>query len=230
MLPNEFKRRRGSAVVRLLLLLSGVGVLGACASPASAQNPDSAMRVIRARYEIVTRGRARYVQVGRELDSLGLEHWRRGRGWVVAAFEGDTLRTIVATYGAHRDTVESYCFWAGAPIEIRVSMRGAGHEKTRPVAEQRFYFAHGYLIRWADPAHTIRPITTGAVFARAMHLLAESTRLVDGSRRERDRRFSVAGPRLAARDEGMRWRDSRFGVRDSGFGNANSERRTASGQ
>jgi hypothetical protein len=58
-------------------------------------------------------------------------------------------------------------------------------------AEQRFYFNRGYLVRWVDPGHTIHPVTTGAVFARAMQLLADATRLIDAAHRTRDR---VAAP------------------------------------
>ena len=157
-------------------------------APARAQNPDSLMHAVRSRYSAVATGRARYVEVDGELDSLGAEHWRNGRGRFAAAFEGDTLRTLVATYGAHRDTVESYYFWRGAPVvvQVRFSAKAAGVAGTSRTPEQRFYFDRGYLVRWADPAHTIRPATTGAVFARAMHLLADATRLVDAARRERD--------------------------------------------
>jgi hypothetical protein len=201
------RRRLGvRAVVTALVVWCGglVGSDAALWSPAEAQNPDSAMRAVRARYTSVVRGRPRYAEVDCELDSLGFERWRNGRGRLVAAFEGDTLRTLVATYGAHRDTVESYYFWRGAPVVIQVAFpRGADRgTANRGVAEQRFYFDHGYLIRWVDPARTIRPVTTGAVFARAMHLLADATRLVDAARRERDQLQLSPSPEQAA--ESMR--------------------------
>jgi hypothetical protein len=201
------RRRSGVRVAAVALVVSCAGLVGSIAafgSPAQAQSPDSMMRAVRARYTAVVRGRPRYGEVDAELDSLGFERWRNGRGWLVAAFEGDTLRTLVATYGAHRDTVESFYFWRGAPVVIQVAFQGgASHgAANHGFAEQRFYFDHGYLIRWIDPARTIRPATTGAVFARAMHLLADATRLVDAARRERDHLQLSPSPEQAA--ESMR--------------------------
>jgi hypothetical protein len=202
------RRRSGVRVVAAALVVWCTGLVASVAalwSPAQAQNPDSMMHAARVRYATVVRGRSRYSQVDCELDSLGFEHWRNGRGRLVAAFEGDTLRTLVATYGAHRDTVESYYFWRGAPVMIQVAFSGGAGRGTganHGVAQQRFYFDHGYLIRWIDPAHTIRPATTGAVFARAMHLLADATRLVDAARRERDQLQLSPSPEQAA--ESMR--------------------------
>jgi hypothetical protein len=154
-----------------------------------AQNKDSAMRVIRARYERINGDASHFRQYETSLDSLGLEHWTTGRGRLIASFEGDTLRTIVASYASPRGhATESYYFWDGAPFEVKVKLRSdTGGAKSAPgTAEQRFYFNRGYLVRWVDPQHTIRPITTGAVFARAMQLMADGTRLVDAAHRARD--------------------------------------------
>lgn len=147
------------------------------------------MRVIRARYERINGDASHYRQYEMSLDSLGLEHWTTGRGRLIASFEGDTLRTIVASYGSPRGhATESYYFWDGAPFEVKVKLRTdtGGAKTTERSAEQRFYFNRGYLVRWVDPQHTIHPITTGAVFARAMQLMADGTRLVDAARRARD--------------------------------------------
>jgi hypothetical protein len=155
------------------------------------------MRVIRSRYERVNAGTSRYQSYDANLDSLGLEHWATGRGRLVAAFEGDTLRTITAEYtGREGHPKESYYFWAGAPFEIRVRLHADANESAsiQKNAEQRFYFDRGYLVRWADPGHTIHPLTTGAVFARAMHLLADATRLVDAARRTREHTVAPATP------------------------------------
>jgi hypothetical protein len=104
---------------------------------------------------------------------------------------------IAADYsGREGHPKESYYFRAGAPIEIRVRLRvGTGESASaQKTAEQRYYFDRGYLVRWADPGHTIHPLTTGAVFARAMRLLADATRLVDAARRMRDHSMAPATP------------------------------------
>ena len=158
-------------------------ILTGQAPAAQAQRPDSLMRVIRARYERITGDASHYTQYVVSGDSLGLERWAAGRGHFTASFEGDTLRTIVAAYvGARGPVTEAYTFWDGAPIEIRVKLLNENDH----AVEQRFYFNRGYLVRWVDPGHTIHPVTTGAVFARAMQLMADATRLVDAARRTRD--------------------------------------------
>lgn len=173
-------------------------MLTAVSTSAWSQKADSAMRIIRARYERITDGTPRYQQYDTSLDSLGLEHWTTGRGRLTAAFEGDTLRTLVASYaGSSGHVTESYYFWDGAPIEIRARVRGDDSK-----AEQRFYFHRGYLVRWVDPGHTIHPVTTGAVFARAMQLMADATRLVDAARRARE--HALEPPTPAAVAEAMR--------------------------
>jgi len=172
-------------------------ILTAAPGTMRAQKTDSLMRIIRARYDRITDGTPHYLQYETSLDSLGLEHWANGRGRMVASFQGDTLRTIVATYaGSNGHATETYYFWDGAPIEIRARAHteGDGNPSPQTSPEIRFYFNHGYLVRWVDPGHTIRPVTTGAVFARAMQLLADATRLVDGARRARDHMATPAAP------------------------------------
>jgi hypothetical protein len=183
--------RRCSSLILASAILTGLP------SAARAQSVDSAMRVIRARYERINAGSARYQSYQEDLDSLGLERWASGHGHITAAFEGDTLRMIAAEYsGREGHPKESYYFWAGAPIEIRVRLHiGAGESaSSQKTAEQRYYFDRGYLVRWADPGHTIHPLTTGAVFARAMRLLADATRLVDAAHRMRDHNMAPATP------------------------------------
>jgi len=166
-------------------------------APAQKQKTDSVMRVIRARYQRITGSAAHYAQYETSLDSLGLERWVTGRGRLTAAFEADTLRTIVVNYAGTRGPVtESYYFWEGAPFEIRARLRSDTGRAASPSgqAEQRFYFNRGYLVRWVDPGHTIRPLTSGAVFARAMQLMADATRLIDAARRTRDHTVTPATP------------------------------------
>src|SRR5580704_5609078 len=170
------------------LILASV-ILTALATRAHAQNADSAMRVILARTERITDGASRYRDFDASFDSLGLERWGTGPGRLVASFEGDTLRMIVAKYsGITGPASQSFYFWKGAPFEIAVRLHGDGGAAapTHGPVEQRFYFDRGFLIRWVDPAHTIHPVTTGAIFARAMQLMASATRLVDAARRVRE--------------------------------------------
>jgi hypothetical protein len=181
--------------LRVALLLVASVTLTASPSPAQAQKADSAMRILRARYKRMTDDAARYQQYETSLDSIGLEHWATGRGHLTAAFEGDTLRTVVASYvGTTGHVTESYYFWNGAPFVVRARLHVDDSKGANDPAEQRFYFNRGYLVRWVDPGHTIHPVTTGAVFARAMQLMADATRLVDASRRLRDRSYSPASP------------------------------------
>jgi hypothetical protein len=181
--------------LRVALVVLASVTLTASPSAASAQKADSAMRIIRSRYERITDAASRYQQYESSLDSLGLEHWATGRGRLTAAFEGDTLRTIVASYGTTTGHVtESYYFWDGAPFEVRARLHADDSKATHDPGEQRFYFHRGYLVRWLDPGHTIHPVTTGAVFARAMQLLADATRLVDAAHRARDRAIAPETP------------------------------------
>ena len=145
---------------------------------ARAQKADSVMRILLARFERINRGTLRYTEYQTTLDSVGLDHWATGHGRMTAAFDGDTLRTIVASYSGPRGhATESYYFWHGEPFAVRVRLRDDATAEKGRTGEQRFYFNHGYLVRWIDPGRTIRPITTGAVFARAMLLMANATRL-----------------------------------------------------
>src|SRR5215469_3659474 len=165
------------ASVTLTVLPSGVG----------AQRADSAMRIIHARFKRINDDALHYEQYQTSLDSIGLEHWPVGRGRLTATFEGDTLRTIVASYATSSGhATVSYYFWDGAPFEVRARLR-TDDGKSSQDREQRFYFYRGYLVKWVDPGHTIRPVTTGAVFARAMQLMTDATRLIDAARRQRDR-------------------------------------------
>lgn len=174
--------------LRVALVVFASVTLTAPPPVANAQKADSAMRIIRARYDRITGAASHYQQYESSLDSLGLEHWATGRGRLTAAFEGDTLRTIVASYGTTSGHVtESYYFWGGSPFEVRVRLHADDSKAMHDPTEQRFYFHRGYLVQWVDPGHTIRPVTTGAVFARAMQLLADATRLVDAAHRARDR-------------------------------------------
>jgi hypothetical protein len=180
---------------RVALVVLASVTLTAPPLAANAQKADSAMRIIRSRYDRITGAASRYQQFESSLDSLGLEHWATGHGRLTAAFEGDTLRTIVASYASTNGHVtDSYYFWDGAPFEVRARLHADDAKATHDPAEQRFYFYHGYLVRWLDPGHTIHPVTTGAVFARAMQLLADATRLVDAAHRARDRAVAPETP------------------------------------
>ncbi len=180
--------------LRVALLIVASVTLTAQPSAARGQRADSAMRILRARYKLINDNTLHYRQYETSLDSVGLERWPVGRGRLTAAFEGDTLRTIVASYaGTGGHATVSYYFWDGAPFEIRARVR-TDDGKTPHDPEVRFYFYRGYLVRWVDPGHTIHPVTTGAVFARAMQLMADATRLVDGARRQRDRSAAPATP------------------------------------
>jgi len=164
---------------------------------AQTQNADSVVRVLRGRYERMLDNQARYTDYETALDSLGLERWPIGHGRIAAAFDGDTLRTVTASYASDRGHVtESFYFWRGAPFEVRVHFSNTTDHSGAPrgPAEQRFYFNRGYLVRWIDPHRTIRPLTTGAVFARAMQLMADGTRLVDAAHRLRDHTLVPATP------------------------------------
>jgi len=169
--------------------------LGGVPGAAYGQKADSVMHMLLARYDRVSRAIGRYTQYESTIDSMGLDRWATGQGRFTAAFEGDTLRTIVASYtGGHGHATESYFFWHGEPFEVRVRLRDDGANAAGRVSEQRFYFSHGYLVRWIDPSHTIRPVTTGAVFARAMQLMADASRLVDAARRTRDHALTPPTP------------------------------------
>jgi hypothetical protein len=178
------------------LILASV-ILTALPSTAQPQSADSAMRVIRARYQRISDAASHSQRYESSLDSLGLELWAAGHGRFTASFEGDTLRTIVVKYsGARGRTTTSYYFWKGAPAEIRVhgDADKSGSPKQPAPPELRFYFDRGYLVRWVDPGHTIHPVTVGAVFARAMQLMADGSRLVDAARRTRDHMLEPPTP------------------------------------
>jgi hypothetical protein len=162
---------------------------------------DSVVRVLRARAAGITEHRDRYAVYESPLDSIDLERWPAGRGRLAASFEGDTLRQVVASYsGERRHTTATYYIWRGSPFEIRVQLGDTGRAAAgHASAEQRFYFNRGYLVRWIDPHHTIRPLTTGAVFARAMQLMADGTRLIDAAHRLRDHTIEPATPAEIAR-------------------------------
>jgi hypothetical protein len=182
-------KRSGVLAQRTLACLAAVSI-AAPSVVAQGLNRDSVMRVLRIRHDRIERGSTRYITYESSLDSVGLERWSTGRGRLSAAFESDTLRTVTASYtGVHGHATESYYFWNGAPFEVRVRLRDEndGSAGSHGAAEQRFYFNRGYLVRWVDPHRTIRPVTTGAVFARAMQLMADASRLVDAAHRTRDR-------------------------------------------
>jgi hypothetical protein len=179
---------------RVALLIVASVTLTALPPAATAQRADSAMRILRVRYKRINDNALHYQQYETSLDSIGLERWPVGHGRLTAAFEGDTLRSIVASYaGPSGHSTVSYYFWEGAPFEIRARLR-TDDGKTPHDPEQRFYFYRGYLVRWVDPGRTIHPVTTGAVFARAMQLMADATRLIDAAHRERDRSATPATP------------------------------------
>jgi hypothetical protein len=84
-------------IPRLASLMLASVILTGAPMTARAQKADSLMRVIRARYERINVGASHYVQYETSLDSVGLERWTTGRGRLIASFEGDTLRMIVAS-------------------------------------------------------------------------------------------------------------------------------------
>ena len=120
----------------------------------SAADSDS-IRVIRERYALIQRDTLKYPARTRGMDDFSTQG-----GELTAYYQGGALRKIVALFlGEGGRATQEYYFWDGRLFFSLVTTQYYGRSiydapSTRRgrkyIAEDRFYFAGGKLIRWVD--------------------------------------------------------------------------------
>ena len=151
------------------------------AAAAAAPQNEALIATIRSRFATINQNLGRYRKVRKDLEGESAEG-----GTLVAHLDGKSVRKVVAThYGETGRAIEEYYYWDDQLIfvlrkEFHYTRPLSG--KVRSIAENRFYFDGGRLIRWLDQKRkTVRPEETG-YGEQQEQLLNDARRFADMAR------------------------------------------------